>query len=80
MMAPEGFTLTGDDSVVLLHDYIESTAERGRAVPGAVETSRSTWAEALGINWPLENPLVCRITGRLKRDPETCTPNETRYG
>ena len=45
--------------MVLLRDYIESTAERGRTVLGEVKTSLSTWAEALGINWPLENPLVC---------------------
>ena len=56
---PTGITLTGDTSVVLLHDYLESSAERGRTVPGAVKTSLSTWSEALGIPWPLDNPLVC---------------------
>ena len=56
---PSGITLTGDSSVVLLRDYIESVADRGRTVPGAVKTSLSTWSEALGISWPLDNPLVC---------------------
>ena len=42
-----------------MRDYIESAAGRGRAAPGAVKTSLSTWAESLGINWPLANPIVC---------------------
>ena len=56
---PTGVALTGDSSVVLLQDYIESVAERGRTVPGAVETSLGTWSDALGISWPIDNPLVC---------------------
>ena len=56
---PPGVTLTGESSVVLLHDYSESVADRGRTVPGAVKTSLSTWSEALGVPWPLDNPLVC---------------------
>ena len=54
-----GVALTGEGSVVLLHDYLESVADRGRTVPGAVKTSLSTWSESLGISWPLETPLVC---------------------
>ena len=54
-----GIALTGDTSVVLLRDYLQSVAERGRAVPGAVKTSLSTWSETLGVPWPLDNPLVC---------------------
>ena len=54
-----GITLTGDTSVVLLRDYLESVAERGRTVPGAVKTSLSTWSETLGVPWPIDNPLVC---------------------
>ena len=57
--SPDGFALAGDGSAVLLHDYIESTAERGRTVPGEVENPRSIWAEAIGVNWPIDNPLVC---------------------
>ena len=56
---PTGITLTGESSVVLLRDYIESVADRGRTVPGAVQTSLSTWSEALGISRHLDNPLVC---------------------
>ena len=54
-----GITLTGDTSVVLCHDYLESVADRGRTVPGAVKPSLSTWSETLGVPWPLDNPLVC---------------------
>ena len=56
---PSGFTLTGGNSVALLHDYLESVDDRGRTVPGAVKTSLSTWSEAIGVPWPLDNPLVC---------------------
>ena len=55
---PEGVALTGDASVVLLRDYLESVADRCRTVPGAVKTSLSTWPDALGAPWPLGNPLV----------------------
>ena len=55
---PSGYTLTGEASAALLRDYLESVAERGRAVPGAVKTPLSTWSEALGAPWPLGNPLV----------------------
>ena len=54
-----GIALTGDTSVVLLRDYLQSVAERGRTVPGAVKTSLSTWPDSLGVPWPLDNPLVC---------------------
>ena len=54
-----GATLTGATSVVLLRDYLESVADSGRTVPGAVKTSLITWSESIGISWPLDNPLVC---------------------
>ena len=54
-----GITLAGDTSVVLLRDYLQSVEERARAVPGAVKTSLNTRSEALGVPWPLDNPLVC---------------------
>ena len=44
--------------MVLLRDYSESVSDRGRTVPGAVGTSLGTWSEALGVPWPLGNPLV----------------------
>ena len=52
------FQLTGPESVVLIHDYLESVAERGRTVPATVKHALTVWAEALGIDWPLTNPLV----------------------
>ena len=54
-----GIALAGDSSVVLLHDHLQSAAERGRTVPGSVKTSLNTRPEALGVPWPLDNPLVC---------------------
>ena len=57
--AKPGITLTGASSVVLLRDYLQSVAERGRTVPGDVKTSLNTRSEALGVPWPLDNPLVC---------------------
>ena len=51
--------LTGEQSVVLIHDYLESLAERGRTVPAAAKHALSVWAEALGIDWPLTHSMVC---------------------
>ena len=42
-------TLTGEGSLVLLHDYLESTRERGRTVPGAARHSLTVWPDALGV-------------------------------
>ena len=51
-------TLNGESSLVVLRDFHESLAERGRAVPGAARHALAFWDEALGIDWPLANPLV----------------------
>ena len=56
---PDGITPTGESSVVLLRDYLESVDGRGRTVPGAVKTSPVTRSAAHGAPWPLGNPLVC---------------------
>lgn len=51
--------LTGPQSLVLLRDYLESLAERGRAVPAEeAKSAFSVWADALGIDWPLSNALI----------------------
>ena len=55
---PGGITITGESPVGLLRDYLESVADRGRTVPGAVKTSVITRSEALGVPWPLGNPLA----------------------
>ena len=73
---PDGVTLTGESPVVLLRDYLESVADRGRTSPGAVETSLITWSEAHGVPWPLDNPLVRSAakgeSGQVpKHDPPT---------
>ena len=44
--------------MALLRDYIESLAERGRTVPAAGKRALSIWADDLGVDWPLTNPLV----------------------
>ena len=51
--------LAGGDSLVLIHDYLESLAERGRTVHAAAKHALTVWAEALGIDWPLTHALVC---------------------
>ena len=51
--------LAGGDSLVLIHDYLESLAERGRTVHAAAKHALTVWAEALGIDWPLTHTLVC---------------------
>ena len=51
--------LTGEQAVVLIRDYLESLAERGRTVPATAKHALSVWAEALGIDWPLTHALVC---------------------
>ena len=56
--ADTGIELTGEKSIVFLHDYVESLAERGRTVPGAAKAALSLWADALGAGWPLTPPLV----------------------
>ena len=53
------FQFTGEESVVLLHDYLESLAERGRTVPATANHALTVWAEALGIDWPITHTLVC---------------------
>ena len=51
-------TLAGESSVVLIHGYLEELAERGRTVPASAKHALTVWAEAIGIEWPLANPLV----------------------
>ena len=56
--ADDGVELTGGKSIVLIRDYLESLAERGRTVPGAAKDAISLFADAIGIEWPLTHPLV----------------------
>ena len=51
-------THTGESSLVLIRDYIESLSERGRTAPAAGKHALTVWADAIGIDWPLTNPLV----------------------
>ena len=50
--------LTGESSLALLRDFLESIAERGRTAPSAGSHAPSIWDEAIGVDWPLTNPLV----------------------
>ena len=54
--------LTGEKSVVLLHDYFESLADRGRTAPSAAKHALGVWAEALEIDWPLSHALINSAT------------------
>ena len=51
-------SLTGEHSVILLRDYLESLAERGRTVPATAKHALCVWAEALGIDWPMSHNLI----------------------
>ena len=51
-------TLTGDSSLVLVRDLLESLAERGRTVHSAGKHALTVRPDALGIDWPMTNPLV----------------------
>ena len=51
-------TLTGEWAVSLLRDFLEFLRGRGRTVPSAAKHYLTVWADALGIDWPLTNPLV----------------------
>ena len=78
-------TLTGESPVVLLQDYLESVSDHGGDVPGAVRTALSTWSDALGVPWPLDNPLV-RIAAQVesnqtpKHAPPTKLDNQETSG
>ena len=54
----ENATLTGEASLVLLRDYLEQAASRGRTVPAATRHSLVNWAAALQIDWPLGHALI----------------------
>ena len=50
--------LNGDGSLAPLRDYLESLSEPGRTTPAPGRHALSVWADALGIDWPANNPLV----------------------
>ena len=54
-------TLTGETSLVLLllRDFMERAASRGRTVPPRIRHSLVCWAAALEIHWPLDHALIC---------------------
>ena len=55
----EKVTLTGEASLVLLHDFLDQEAYRGRTVPPKIRHSLVCWAAALEIHWPLDRALIC---------------------
>ena len=54
----ENVTLTGESSLVLLHDYLEQAASRGRTVPATIRHSLTNWAASLQLDWPLDHALI----------------------
>ena len=54
-------SLTGEGSVLALHDYFESLHARGQSVPRTARSALSVFRDALGINWPLDHPLVASV-------------------
>ena len=55
---PSDCSLAGPGSELRLHSYLESLRPRGPTVPGTALSALAVWAEALGIDWPVANPLV----------------------
>ena len=51
-------TLTGEGAVVLLRDFLDPLRGRGRTAPSAAKHALTVSADAMGIDWPLTNPLV----------------------
>ena len=51
-------TLNGEGAVALLRDFLESLKGRGRTAPSDAKHPLTVLADALGIDWPLTNPLV----------------------
>ena len=51
--------LAGEQSLALLHDYLESPSERGRTAPPAAKPARPAWTDAIGNNWQLTGNLLC---------------------
>ena len=60
--------LAGEHSIILLHDYLESLADRGRTVPADGKHALTVWADAMGIDWPLNHVLIASAV--------TCESNE----
>ena len=50
--------LTWEGSLFLVRDFLESLKERGRTAPSYAKHALTVWPDALGIDWPLTNPLV----------------------
>ena len=50
--------LTGGKSLCRIRDYLETLSERWRTSPAATKHALVVWAEALCIDWPVDNPSV----------------------
>ena len=50
--------MVGGDSAVLIRDYLEGTANRGRAAPAEIRHSLTCRAAALQIDWRLDRSLI----------------------
>ena len=54
-------SLPGEGSVFAMRDYFESLHARGRTAPRTSRSALSMFRDALGINWPLDHPLVASV-------------------
>ena len=43
---------------MLIRDFPESLQERGRTAQASAKHALTVWADALGLDWPITNPLV----------------------
>ena len=55
--------------MVLIHDYLETLAERGRTAPATAKHALAVWDEAIGIEWPLTNPLIASAAAVETNEP-----------
>ena len=54
----DNVALTGESPLVLLCDYLEQAASRGRTVPSTIRHSLTNWAAALQLDRPLGRALT----------------------
>ena len=51
-------TPTGESSLVLIRDYLEQAASRGRTAPASIRRPLNNWDTALQIDWPPDHSLA----------------------
>ena len=66
--------LTGEHSVALPRDYLESLAERGRTSPASAKHALTVWPDALNIDWPPSHAIVTSAASAESNEPAKQAP------